>query len=138
MPRRSPEDRAAAHWRAGAKPPPAPAMLSNKAKVLWRRITGSRPFDYFDEAAQVLLAQFCELSITQQINLEMVRFDPKDLKWQTAAAKMQQVINSTAVKLRISPSTVLSKKRGILSEREIDTDGESNVLLFGGPGPPRF
>jgi hypothetical protein len=94
--------------------------------------------DYFDEAAQVLLAQFCEMAITQRINIEMMRHDPADEKWQRQACRMQATINSLAVKLRISPSTVLSKKRGILSEREIDTDGESNVLLFGGSGPPRF
>ena len=135
MPRRSPEEKAAAYYRAAGKPPAPPALLSRKAAALWRKITGSRPYDYFDEAAQVLLAQFCELSVTQRINFEMMRRDPADEQWQRQACRMQATINSCAVKLRIAPSTALSKKHAVLTEKEIDVGDGDNVLLFGGPTP---
>jgi hypothetical protein len=61
------------------------------------------------------------------------------LQWQTAPAKLQQVINGTAVKLRLAISSSVQKKAGILDEREVDVgSGGGNVLLFGGPGPTRF
>jgi phage terminase small subunit len=131
MPRRSPEDRAAGYYRAAGKPPAPPAILSAKAAALWRKIAKSRPYDYFDEASQVLLAQFCELSITQRVNIEMMRRDPGDEKWQRMVTRMQSTLNSLSVKLRLSPSTVLSKKHTILTEKAVDAG--DNVLLFGGP-----
>jgi hypothetical protein len=139
MPRRSPEERSASHYRVGAKPPAAPDCLSAEGKRIWKQIVNTRPYDFFDAASQVLLAQFVELSATQQINLQMLRLEPRDEQWQRQARQMQAVLNSTAVKLRLAPSSVLSKKRAILSETEVDTsDNENNVLLFGGSGPLRF
>jgi hypothetical protein len=140
MPRKSAEDRAAAYWRAGGKPPPPPDILSTSAKALWRKIVGSKPYDYFEPAAQELLAQYCELCITQRLNFEQLRRDPLNPEWQQLSARLQAPINSLAVKLRLSPSAVLSKKHGILDEKEVDTttSADSSVLLFGGPGQPRF
>jgi phage terminase small subunit len=129
MPRKSAEDRSAAYWRSGGKPPRPPDVLSSRAKQIWKRIVATRPYDYFDAAAQVLLAQFVELSATQEINLEMVRREPTNGEWQHMATRMQATLNSCAVKLRLSPSAVLSKKDGRLTEREVDVG--DNVLLFG-------
>jgi hypothetical protein len=132
VPRKSPEDRAGASYRAGGKPPEPPDILSAEAAVLWREITASRPPDYFDPAALVLLASFCEMSITQQINLEAVKRDPSDSEFQAMAVRMQAAINSIAVKLRLTASASLLASAGILKERGSggDTDGD-NVLLFG-------
>jgi phage terminase small subunit len=139
MPRKSAEDRAGAYWRAGGRPPAPPDILSASAKALWRKIVGSKPYDYFEPAAQELLAQYCELCITQRLNFEQLRREPLNPDWQTMSARMQAPINSLAVKLRLSPSAILSKKHGILDEKEVDTmTPDSNVLLFGGGGPPRF
>jgi phage terminase small subunit len=132
MPRRSIEDRIGAYLRAKGKHPRPPDILSPSANALWRRIVNDRPPDFFRPAAQELLAQYCELCITQRINLEMVRLDPKHVKWQGAAARMQAVINSTAVKLRLAVSSSVQKKAGILDEREVDIGDGDNVLLFGG------
>jgi phage terminase small subunit len=131
MPRKSAEDRSAAAWRAGGKPPRPPDVLSSDAKALWRKIANTKPYDYFEPAAQELLAQYCELCVTQRINLQMLRREPLDEQWQKQAARLQTAINSLAVKLRVSPSAFLSKKDGRLDEREVDVGGE-NVLLFGG------
>jgi hypothetical protein len=141
MPRRSAEDRAAAHYRAGCKPPRPPDILSADAARLWRKIVGSKPYDYFDFAAQEMLAQFCELCITQRLNLQTLRLNPLDEERQRCASRLQATINSCAVKLRLSPSTVLSKKHAILSEKEVDVTSDDNVIkadvLFGG-GKTRF
>jgi hypothetical protein len=110
--------------------------MSLKAKALWRRIVNTKPYDYFEPAAQELLAEFCELAITQRLNLEVLRRDPLDPERQRCAARLQSTINSLAVKLRLSPSSVLSKKDGRLTETEVDVG--DNVLLFGGGGSPRF
>jgi hypothetical protein len=135
MPRKSSENRSAALWRAGGKPPAPPDVMSADARRLWRKIVGSKPCDYFEPAAQELLAQFCELSVVQRVNLDMLRREPKDARWQTQAARLQPVLNSLSVKLRLAPSCVLSKKDGRLDEKEIDAG--DNILLFGG-GKVRF
>jgi phage terminase small subunit len=136
MPRKSAEDRSGAYWRSGNKPPSPPDILSPRARALWRRIVRTKPCDYFEPAAQELLAQFCELSITQRLNFEMLRRDPLNPEWQTMSARLQAPINSLAVKLRLSPSAVLSKKDGRLDEKEVDIG--ANVLLFGGREGTRF
>jgi phage terminase small subunit len=137
MPRKSADARSAAYYRAGGKPPPPPGILSPKAKALWRKIVGSRPYDYFDPAAQQLLLSFCEMTVTQWLNFEALRRRPLDAEIQTMVARMQTPLNSLAVKLRISPSAVLSKKNGILDEKEIDAADADNVVLFGA-GQVRF
>jgi len=131
MPRRSSEDRAAAVWRASGKPPRPPEVMSADAKRLWRKVVHSREFDYFDAAAQEQLAEYCELCITQRLNLDMLRRDPADEKWQRCAARLQPVINSLSVKLRLSPSSVLAKRDGKLDEKEIDVGADDKVVLFG-------
>jgi phage terminase small subunit len=139
MPRRTAESRSAAYLRSGSKPPAAPDSLSPEAKRIWKKIANTRPHDFFDAAAQVLLAQFCELSATQASNFGMLRRAPTREQWQRQARQMQAVLNSCAVKLRLAPSSVLSKKRAILSETEVDVeDSDGNVLLFGGGGPVRY
>jgi hypothetical protein len=104
--------------------------LSPKAKALWRRITDTKPPDFFEPAAQELLAQFCELCVTQRINHDMLRRDALNPEFQQMAARLQAPINSLAVKLRLSPSAVLSKKDGRLDETEPQTSKDDT--LFGG------
>jgi hypothetical protein len=85
------------------------------------------------------LAEFVELAITQRLNLAVLRRDPLDKERQQCASRLQAVLNSLSVKLRLSPSSVLQKKDGRLTESEVDTsEGGSKVLLFGGSGPTRF
>jgi hypothetical protein len=140
MPRRSAEDRAAAHYRVGCKPPRPPDILSADAARLWRKIVGSKPYDFFEPAAQEILAQFCEICITQRLNFKTLARDPLNEERQRCISRLQATINSCAVKLRLSPSTVLSKKHAILSEKEVDVTSDDNVItdvLFGGE-QPRF
>jgi hypothetical protein len=94
MPRKSPEDRVGSYWRVGGKPPPPPDVMSLKAKHLWRKIVNARAHDYFESASLELLAQFCELCITQRINLDMIRRDAQNPEFQRMAARLQAVINS--------------------------------------------
>jgi hypothetical protein len=142
MPRKSAEARSAAYWRSGTKPPAAPKILSPSAAALWRKIVVTRPPDYFTPATLEMLAQFCEISITQRLNFERLRRDPLNTEIQRNVARLQQIINSTAVKLRLATSSSVDKKSGILDEREPDlSDDGDNVItdvLFGGPGRVKF
>jgi phage terminase small subunit len=59
MPRISPEARSAAAFLTGGKPPEPPKHLDIAAAAIWREIVASKPVDWFDAGAQVLLENYC-------------------------------------------------------------------------------
>jgi hypothetical protein len=130
MPRRSAEDRAGAYARSGGKPPEPFTPLSPRAKQMWRDICRFRAADYWDAPAQLILGQFCELCAVQETNMEMLRKDPTNSDLQRVAVRMQATLNSCAVKLRLTPSAVLSKKAGVLSGEHEPETGPSDDTLF--------
>jgi hypothetical protein len=79
-----------------------------------------------------LLAQFCELAVTQQVNLRMMVDTRGAPEWQRAVRDLAQVLNSTAVKLRLAISSAARAKSGVLTEREPKVPKNKSVL-FGGP-----
>jgi phage terminase small subunit len=60
MPRQSAESRAAAAFAAGASAPLPPPHLGKEAAEVWRSIAASKPSDWFDAGAQILLAAYCD------------------------------------------------------------------------------
>lgn len=63
MPRQSAEARAAGAFQAGGAPPPPPKHLSKEAAAVWRDIVASKPLDWFDAGAQILLEAYCESAV---------------------------------------------------------------------------
>jgi phage terminase small subunit len=63
VPRQSAESRAAAAYRAGSAPPRPPQHLSKEAALIWREIAASKPTDWFDAGACILLEQFCQAAV---------------------------------------------------------------------------
>jgi phage terminase small subunit len=122
MPRASAEARSAATWRAKGEWPAAPAYLSREAKKLWKQIVEARPADYFQPGSLQLLEQFCETMVTQRIALEnmaTVARDPDALALAVKTMKdLAAVLNSTALKLRISIQAEVDRKSGKLDEKE--------------------
>ena len=122
MPRHSSEERSAAVWRARAKHPAPPSYLSRDAKKLWRQIVEARPVDYFQPGSQQLLEQFCETMVAQRAALgEMARStaEPDALALSVKTMKdLAAVLNSTALKLRISIQAEVNRKSGKLDEKE--------------------
>jgi hypothetical protein len=148
MPRKPAEDRAAAYFRSGGKPPPAPPHLSPKAKKLLRDITSARPPELFQPGSTELLAQYCEMCCLQEIYLADLANDVRNPELQVIVMKMAAALCQLATKLRLA-LTSIDKRSGILTEREPDLAAEapsdgSNVrkfpdrsVLFGG-GKTRF
>ena len=134
MPRHSAEERSAASWRADGKHPVPPGYLSREAKKLWREIVGARPADYFQPGSLQLLEQFCETMVAQRVALEnmaAVARDPDALALAVKTMKdLAAVVNSTAIKLRISIQAEVDRKSGKLDERE--QEAKAPTLLGGG------
>ena len=63
MPRASAEAKSAAAFRAGGRAPEPPPHLTKEAADVWREIAASKPSDWFDPGACVLLEDFCNATI---------------------------------------------------------------------------
>lgn len=63
MARRTAESLAAATFQAGGAPPAPPKHLSKEAAAVWRVIAASKPADWFDPGAQILLEAYCESAV---------------------------------------------------------------------------
>jgi phage terminase small subunit len=86
MPRKSSEAIWAENIRAlnaprpGPRPEP-PDYLNQRAAEVWRAIVAARPPEYFDPAAQHLLASFCASAATADlVHEQMVLIDAADPK----------------------------------------------------------
>jgi hypothetical protein len=141
MPRRSAEDRAAAYYRHGGKGPPPPRDLSAFCKRLWRDIVVARPPEFFPPGQQELLRQFCELAEMRRFFIDMWELDKLSQDYMRAIVQLSGQINATGTKLRMTNSSAIDKRAGILSEKEIDVRSDDDVIkadvLFGG-GKTRF
>jgi hypothetical protein len=132
MPRKSADERAAGYFRTGGKGAEPPRDLSAFAKQLWRGIVASRPPEFFPPGQQELLRQFCELSEMRRFYRGVWERDRDNAEYVKAMVALANAINATAVKLRISNSSAIDKRSGILSEREPELGGDSKgKTLFG-------
>lgn len=118
MPRQNVEAMSAALWRAGATPPKPPGYLSREAKKLWNEIVEARPADYFQPGSLELLAQFCTVSVAQRKATKVLELSPLDPELIKAVKDYAAVLNSTALKLRITIQTEVDRKAGKLDEKQ--------------------
>jgi hypothetical protein len=124
VPRISSEARSAATWRVVSDDRlEPPSYLSREAKALWREVVESRPADYFRPGSSYLLEGFVETVATQRCALkELARArrvaDPDRLMQAVKAVReLTAMMNSTAIKLRVSVQTEVARKSGTLDEK---------------------
>lgn len=141
MPRQSAEDRAAAAFRAGGAPPEPPTHLDQAAAKLWREIVSSKPADFFDPGACVLLEHFCTLAVdARDVTTSLAqsrRNKAKDMRvWEKRLVFISKALASLATKLRLSVQARLEWHNRRIQERVeapgADADGSDSNRLLGG------
>ena len=134
MARQSAEARAAATLNAGGVPPPPPRHLSKEAKEVWIAVAASKPPDWFDEGAQLILERMVgEVIICRELEqerAELRKFKAPTLKDRAIKARlmksvngqiamMNQAVKTSAVKLRLSVQAHVHWANGKNSERGV-------------------
>ena len=127
MARVSPAARAAAAWRSGGKKPAPPRHMSTAAKRIWWAIVNDRPPDWFRPGSLELLEQLCEVVIAQRAALAQLAAAPTDPEAVKVVKDLAGIVNSTAVKLRLSVQADVDRHSGKKDEKEPGAD----VLLGG-------
>jgi phage terminase small subunit len=134
MPRRSAEERGAALYRVGGRPPVPPDYLSDAAKAVWRTIVADRPADYFRPSNYDLLASYCSLLVTARELFRRMESLDQDTQYASfgiavaQAAKLSAALTGFAAKLRLTPSAEIDRKSRKLDERGMLED---DPTLFG-------
>lgn len=125
MPRQSPDARAARAWKiAGAKPKP-PRHLSAPARRIWQAIVDDRPADWFRPGSLLLLEQLCEVTVAQRAALAQLAKTPADPDTIKTVRDFATIINSTAVKLRLSVQADVDRH----SRKSEEQEPKADVLL---------
>jgi phage terminase small subunit len=115
--RRSAEDRSAACWRVGGKPPAPPAHLDDDAKKIWKAIAASRPPDFFTPGALPLLEAYCTALVMHRWYLDSWRRDQLNRdNFVKHIAALNASLSMLATKLRRA-ITSIDKRSGILIEK---------------------
>ena len=134
MPRISAEARAAAALRAGGTPPTPPAHLGKDAKAVWIKIAASKPADWFDDGAQVLLERYCETTvqarrIAKRLEALMKAGAWKDAKeFEKRLVLMSQAQTTLATKLRLSVQAIMDRRSGKVGERGVKASEPDRLL----------
>lgn len=143
MPRQSAESRAAAAFQAGPAPPEPPKHLSKEAGTVWRAIVASKPTDWFDAGAQILLEAYCESAVHHRaVTAKITRLrrgrgrdNWEDLKsLEKRAALVRRDLATLATKLRLSVQANVDWHSRKLAERGTAPVGKAkstNTLLGG-------
>jgi hypothetical protein len=121
MPRKSPEERSAAMYRAGGKPPEPPADLNPDAARIWRLIASSRPADWFDHGSLPLLRRLCRTAVSvERLHDAYDALDPTSSKAAELAKQITAMNASVAglsQKLRLSVQNAIVWDSGKRTER---------------------
>jgi hypothetical protein len=140
MPRISAEARAAAAFRAGAAPPPAPPNLSRDAATVWAEIVASKPVDWFDPGARILLECYCETSVhARAIAKRLDRWRrtgtlEEARSWEKRYALLIGSLVMLATKLRLTVQALIDRRSRAILERgnlEPPRAGRHDRLLGG-------
>jgi hypothetical protein len=149
MARLSADARAAATLNVGGKPPSPPARLSKEAKDLWNALVASKPIDWFDQGAQVLLAIMCNEVVRSHeledrrdevMNLKVTKLEDRARKERMLKSIEQRLdtvnsaIKTSCVKLRLSVQANIGWHSGRKDERSAGHGKgkrKSNPLLGG-------
>ena len=86
-----------------------------------------RPPDWFRPGSLELLEQLCEVLIAQRAALAQLAAAPTDLQAVKVVKNLAGIVNSTAVKLRLSVQADVDRHSGKKDEKEPGAD----VLLGG-------
>lgn len=126
MPRQSAEARAAGAFQAGGAPPPPPKHLSKEAAAVWRDIVASKPLDWFDAGAQILLEAYCESAVHHRAltrKITALRRGRGAENWEKLkplekrAASARRDLATLATKLRLSVQANVDRHSRMLAER---------------------
>lgn len=139
MPRRSPESRAAAALLVGHAAPEAPKHLSKEAALVWRAVVASKPSDWFDAGAQLLLESLCDAVVhARAVGKKLHGYRKAGAwdeckPWEKRLALMAQTISTLCTKLRLSVQAVVDRHSRKLGERgQNQTPGTKPDTLLGG------
>lgn len=137
MARQSTAAKAGALWRAGIDPPKPPKELTRAAKAYWRKITGCKPADFFDEGSLPLLADYCRACARADQLDAALGEDAPDAEWLDSYKKLAGMKATAATKLRLSVQVTTDRKSGKLNERQSKTDGLIGGQAAKWPGEKR-
>lgn len=136
MARQSAESRSAAGFRAGSAPPAPPKHLSKAAAAVWVEIAASKPADWFDPGARILLETYCETAVHARCiskKLERLRKSgawEEAKSWEKRMALMSTTLTTLATKLRLSVQALVERhSRKIVERGQV---GEKPDTLLGG------
>lgn len=138
MPRQSAEARAAAAYRAGSAPPPPPKHISREAAVVWREIVASKPPDWFDPGAQILLESFCEETVharalSKKLNALRKRNAWEEMKpYEKRLHYATNVLTTLSTKLRLSVQALVARQSRRILERGQGAPDDGDDRLLGG------
>lgn len=142
MPRISAEARAASPVAGSCATVPPPTAMTREAKAIWRSIIREKPADWWNSAALELLAQFCEMSVTQTMlvakrrAIDSLQFESVEAEFEAQKLaislekrchKYAATLSTLATKLRLSVQAGVDRKSGL-----IDEAGASSSSLLGG------
>lgn len=126
MPRKSPAERAASLWRSGVHPPQPPRHLGRAARDHWQQVVKSRAPDYFDGAAQGLLANYCSaLAAADRVAAAMAVSEPgtpQSAQLTKDYAALVGIASSLARSLRLTKQAQLRNDAGEHTERGAEQD----------------
>jgi hypothetical protein len=131
MPRVSPAARAAAMWKGGGQKPPPPKHMPAQARRIWQAIVDDRPSDFFRPGSLLLLEQLCSVMVAQRAALAQLVQTPGDPDTIKAVKDYAAIVNSTAVKLRLTVQADVERHSRHVDEKEPAAD----VLLAGWKRP---
>lgn len=138
MARQSAESRSAAALRAGSAPPAAPKHLSKAAAAVWTEIAASKPADFFDAGARVLLENYCEGAVHMRAIAKKLAGYRKAGAWEEAKAwekrlnLISAMLTTLATKLRLSVQAVVDRHSRGLLERGAGHGKKQPDTLLGG------
>jgi len=123
MPRQSAEARAAAALTAGGGAPRPPKHLSKEAAAVWREIAESKPADWFDPGACVLLENYCELTCQARAVAAKLAKLRRASSWEESKAFERRLawitvtLSTVATKLRLSVQALVERQSRKILER---------------------
>ncbi len=140
MPRQSADARSAAAYRAGAEGPPPPKRLGKETAAEWRKIVASKPADWFDAGAQILLEQYVtvvvhERAIWAEIHRLEGEKEPDETeiaRFERRACKLVQLMCRLASSLRLSVQASVDWHSRKTGERGATTGDARRDELLGG------
>jgi hypothetical protein len=131
VPRLSAEARRAASLSKSSGSVSPPRHLTKDGKRLWRDIVSAKPVDWWNPGALALLAQFCELSASQELLIIKLRslneqefLDPDEedeadvlsARLEKRIIRLSTTLATLATKLRLSVQAGVDRKSGKLNE----------------------